>query len=166
MAAIMLALSYIPGIPLGPTPIVLENLGVMLAGLLLGSKRGTIAVLLFILLKVIGLSGTGGLTLLLGPTCGYVYGWIFVPFFMCWFMKMCRKHMNLLVLFLIVAIVNIIVVDEIGGSLGLMATVHFPMMKAVVYNLLFAPGDIIKALVAALVYWEVRKSSHMRELLK
>lgn len=74
--------------------------------------------------------------------------------------------MNLLVLFLIVAIVNIIVVDEIGGSLGLMATVHFPMMKAVVYNLLFAPGDIIKALVAALVYWEVRKSSHMRELLK
>ncbi|XIF20088.1 MAG: Hypothetical protein AJITA_00806 [Acetilactobacillus jinshanensis] len=77
LAAIMVLLSSIPGIPLGPAPIVLENLGVMLAGLLLGAKRGTLAVFLFILLKVIGLSGSGGLALLVGPTCGYVYGWIF-----------------------------------------------------------------------------------------
>ena len=41
MATILVILGFIPGIPLGfiPVPIVLQNLGVMLAGVLLGWKK-------------------------------------------------------------------------------------------------------------------------------
>lgn len=166
MAAIMVLLSSIPGIPLGPAPIVLENLGVMLAGLLLGAKRGTLAVFLFILLKVIGLSGSGGLALLVGPTCGYVYGWIFTPFFMMLGLRLCRKYLNLWVDFIIIAVVNIIVVDLIGGSFGLTMVSHLPVLKAMIYNCLFIPGDALKAFLAAMIYHQVFKSSHFSNLLK
>ena len=41
MATILVILGFIPAIPLGfiPVPIVLQNLGVMLAGVLLGWKK-------------------------------------------------------------------------------------------------------------------------------
>lgn len=46
MIAAIIVLGMIPPIPLGiiPVPIVMQNLGIMLAGLFLGSKNGTIAV--------------------------------------------------------------------------------------------------------------------------
>lgn len=166
MAAIMVVLSLIPGIPLGPTPIVLENLGVMLAAILLGIKRGTWAVLLFILLKVIGLSGIGGLALLIGPTSGYVYGWILVPLFTGLGFRYFKNHLNLWIQFLIVAVVNVLVVDIIGGSLGLWAINGLPIVKAMLYNVLFIPGDVIKAFLAALVGGRIMKSSRFHDLLR
>ena len=41
MTAMLIVLGMIPGIPLGfiPVPIVLQNMGVMMAGELLGPKR-------------------------------------------------------------------------------------------------------------------------------
>lgn len=52
MATILVILGFIPAIPLGfiPVPIVLQNLGVMLAGVLLGWKKGSLSILLFYLL--------------------------------------------------------------------------------------------------------------------
>lgn len=54
LVAILVILGLLPGIPLGgiiPVPLVLQNMGVMLAGGLLGgSKYGTAAVGLFLLL--------------------------------------------------------------------------------------------------------------------
>lgn len=46
MATILVILGFIPGIPLGfiPVPIVLQNLGVMLAGVLLGWKKGSLSI--------------------------------------------------------------------------------------------------------------------------
>ena len=43
MTAVIVILGMFPGIPLGfiPVPIVLQNMGVMLAGALLGPKKGT-----------------------------------------------------------------------------------------------------------------------------
>lgn len=56
MVALLIVLGFIPGIPLGfiPAPIVLQNLGVMLAGALLGSRKGFLAVAIFLLLVAIG----------------------------------------------------------------------------------------------------------------
>ena len=50
MTAVIVILGMFPGIPLGfiPVPIVLQNMGVMLAGALLGPKKGTISVALFL----------------------------------------------------------------------------------------------------------------------
>ena len=49
MSAIIFILSLIE-IPLNPVPITLQTLGVMLAGTLLGSRKGAIATLIYVLL--------------------------------------------------------------------------------------------------------------------
>ena len=61
-------------------PFTLQTFAVFLAVLLLGGKRGTIAVLVYILLGTVGIpvfSGfKGGIGVLLGPTGGYIIGFI------------------------------------------------------------------------------------------
>jgi biotin transport system substrate-specific component len=67
-------------LPFGPVPIVIQNLFVVLSGLLLGPVDGGIAVLLFLLLGALGFpvfsGGRGGLTQFLGPTGGYLFGYL------------------------------------------------------------------------------------------
>lgn len=77
MAALTAAGAYI-AIPIGPVPIVLQNLFIMLAGLLLGGRWGLISVGVYLLAGVVGLpvfaGGTGGVGKFVGPTGGYLLG--------------------------------------------------------------------------------------------
>ena len=67
MVAILIILGLFPRIPLGfiPVPIVLQNMGVMMSGELLGPRYGTISVFSFLLLAFIGMpilsGGSGGI---------------------------------------------------------------------------------------------------------
>lgn len=85
-SAIIIALGLLPPITLGfiPVPITAQSLGVMLAGVVLGAKRGTLAVLLTILIAAIGLpvlsGGRGGLSIFTTPTTGFLIGWIAAVF--------------------------------------------------------------------------------------
>ena len=56
MIAIIVILGAVPGIPVGviPVPIVLQNIGIIIAGELLGPRLGTFAVWLFLFLVVLG----------------------------------------------------------------------------------------------------------------
>ena len=81
--AIMAALICIAApfsLPVGLVPISLATFAVYLAGGLLGSKRGALAVVVYILIGAVGLpvfSGfTGGLAKLLGVTGGYIIGYV------------------------------------------------------------------------------------------
>ena len=66
-------------LPGSPVPIVLQNLLVVLAGLLLGPLQGGAAVLLFLVLGALGFpvfsGGHGGLAWFAGPTGGYLVGY-------------------------------------------------------------------------------------------
>ena len=77
MAALTAAGAYI-AIPVGPVPIVLQNLFVMLAGLLLGGRWGLTSVGVYLLAGAMGLpvfaGGTGGVGKFVGPTGGYLLG--------------------------------------------------------------------------------------------
>jgi len=77
MAALTAAGAYI-AIPVGPVPIVLQNLFIMLAGLLLGGRWGLISVAAYLLAGAAGLpvfaGGTGGVGKFVGPTGGYLLG--------------------------------------------------------------------------------------------
>jgi biotin transport system substrate-specific component len=79
MAALMAAGAYI-AIPVGPVPIVLQNLFIMLAGLLLGPRWGTVSVGVYLLAGAFGLpvfsGGSGGLARFAGPTGGYLLGFL------------------------------------------------------------------------------------------
>lgn len=80
MAALIAAGAYL-ALPIGPVPVVLQNLFVFLAGLLLGGRWGTASVGVYLLAGAVGLpvfaGGMGGIGRFVGPTGGYLVG--FVP---------------------------------------------------------------------------------------
>lgn len=79
MAAVMAAISPF-AISVGPIPLSFGLLGVYFCASLLGGKRGTMAVGLYLLLGGIGapvFTGfTGGLQKFVGPTGGYLLGYL------------------------------------------------------------------------------------------
>lgn len=78
-AALIAAGAYI-AIPIGPVPIVLQNMFVLMAPLLLGTKWGSAALALYLFMGACGFpvfaGGSGGLGRLFGPTGGYLLGYI------------------------------------------------------------------------------------------
>lgn len=70
-------------LPFTPVPLTVQNFGVLLVGLLLGSRRGFAALLLYLAEGVMGLPvfspiGPGGIAQLLGPTGGFLLAYPFV----------------------------------------------------------------------------------------
>ena len=79
MAAVMCVISPFT-IPIGPIPVSLGVLGVLLTAVILGFKQGTIATAVYLLLGLAGLpvftGFRGGLAVFAGPTGGYAYSFI------------------------------------------------------------------------------------------
>jgi biotin transport system substrate-specific component len=67
-------------IPITPVPIVLQNLFVLLTGVILGPRWGLASVGLYLFMGALGFpvfaGGTGGFGRLFGPTGGYLLGYI------------------------------------------------------------------------------------------
>lgn len=78
-AALIAVFSQV-SLAIGPVPISLATLAVMLCGLLLGERMGCLAVLCYLLLGLVGapvFSGLrGGASALLGATGGYLIGYL------------------------------------------------------------------------------------------
>jgi biotin transport system substrate-specific component len=73
---------YLP-LPGTPVPLTVQNLGVLLVGLALGSRRGFAALVLYLAEGAVGLpvfspALSGGLVHLMGPTGGYLIAYPFV----------------------------------------------------------------------------------------
>lgn len=77
MAALVAMGAYVM-VPIGPVPVVLQNLFVLLAGLLLGGRWGLASVGIYLLVGAVGLpvfaEGKGGMAHLFGPRGGYLLG--------------------------------------------------------------------------------------------
>ena len=83
MAAIISVLGPLSvPLPFTPVPVSFTIMAVYLTSYLLGSKTGTLSVIIYILVGLAGLpvfSGfTGGAAKLIGPTGGYIIGFIFI----------------------------------------------------------------------------------------
>ncbi len=69
-------------LPISPVPISLGVLGVLLSSYLLGMKWGTVSCLVYLLIGLVGLpvftGFSGGVGKVLGPTGGYLIGYIFL----------------------------------------------------------------------------------------
>ena len=66
-------------LPFSPVPVTLQTFAVLMLGALLGSRRGSLCVLAYIIEGAAGLpvfALGGGLAVLLGPTGGYLVGFI------------------------------------------------------------------------------------------
>ncbi len=71
-------------LPFSPVPITGQTFAVLFIGALLGSRKGGMAVILYLLEGIAGLpffaGGSGGLTRLAGPTGGYLIGFVVAAF--------------------------------------------------------------------------------------
>ena len=81
--SILIALTAQVSIPLPftPVPVTGQTFGVLVVGMALGSRRGALAVIAYLMEGAMGApvfaGGTGGAPILAGPTAGYLFG--FVP---------------------------------------------------------------------------------------
>ncbi|WP_434623303.1 biotin transporter BioY [Azospirillum sp. B2RO_4] len=162
-AALLGGLGMAPPIPLGflPVPVTAQTLGVMLAGTILGAKRGGIAALLFVLLVAAGLpllaGGRGGIGVLMGPTGGFVLSWPVAAFVTGWLAERFATNANPIRLFAVSVLGGILVVYA-GGIPWLSLVAGLPIEKALFGSMAFVPGDLIKAGVAAVAASGVRRA--------
>ncbi|GFP35213.1 biotin transport system substrate-specific component [Candidatus Hakubella thermalkaliphila] len=71
-------------LPFSPVPITGQTFAVLLVGTLLGSRRGALAMLAYLGEGLLGLpvfaGGRGGLAVFMGPTAGYLWGFVAAAF--------------------------------------------------------------------------------------
>ncbi len=154
-AALIAALGLIPKFTLGfGVPITAQTLGVMLCGTVLGAKRGTLAVLLFLLLVAIGLpllaGGRGGLGVFASPSVGFLIGWPFAAIVTGVIVERWRGA-PLGVVAGVASIIGGIIVLYIFGIAGLAVMLDKTLVEATLLATAFVPGDVIKAVLAGLI---------------
>lgn len=154
-AALIAALGLAPAINLSAgVPITLQSLGVMMAGAVLGPKKGTLAVVIFMALALANLpilaGGRTGWVSLTSPTGGYFLGFlpgvIIIGLLTAWMMPRYNVIAGIVINFIGGAIIVYIV--GIGYQ---MVRTDFGLWTLIAGNGPFLIGDTIKAVIAALV---------------
>lgn len=78
--ALVTALAAQVAVPWEPVPFTLQTMGMAVAGLTLGAKRGALSQLLYLGIGSVGMPvfalGTGGVSRILGPTGGYLVAFV------------------------------------------------------------------------------------------
>jgi biotin transport system substrate-specific component len=161
-AAITAVLGLVPAIQVGPVPITAQTLGVMLAGSILGARRGFLSQLLFLVLVAIGLpvlpGGGGGLAVFAGATAGYLISWPIAAFVIGLLTERFWGRYNVAWGVVANVVGGILVVYAIGVPV-LKAVAGLPWSDAVWFGAaVFIPGDLIKAVIAAVIADRVRRS--------
>ena len=167
-SALIVALGLFPPIPvLGiPAPITAQTLGVMLAGTILGAKRGVLSVVVVLVLVAIGLpvlaGGRGGIAIFQTASGGFLIGWIFGAFVIGFILKnfISDTQVN------IRAHVIIFIACFLGGICAVYAPAIFwissisgaTLGEVYASLLVFVPGDLVKAVIAMLITIGVRRT--------
>ncbi|WP_020171747.1 biotin transporter BioY [Gordonia polyisoprenivorans] len=170
-AALIAALGLPGTITVGTAgvPITFQTLGVMLAGAILGPKKGTLSVVIFMVLAIAGLpilsGGRNGLTALSSPTAGFFVGFLpgvivigVLTALMMWTRARSQTVPRYRVLpGIVINIIGGILVVYICGTIGLMIRADMTLWAAIAANGWFILGDTIKAVVTALVAAQVHR---------
>lgn len=153
---------YIP-IPLSPVPITGQTLFVYLSGALLGGRRGALSQALYILLGCMGLpifaGGRAGYLVLLGPTGGYLVGFVLCSFTVGFLVKVGDRLSNgrLKLAWYLASMVIATLIIYALGVLQLCYWLGGDLIKAVAVGILpFLAGDAFKVVLAAILTVKVR----------
>jgi biotin transport system substrate-specific component len=142
----------IPLMPLTPVPLTVQNMGVLLVGMMLGSRRGFAALALYLVEGAIGLpvfnpTGPGGIAQLLGPTGGFLMVYPFVAFLAAYiFERGTRSFLRASIAGLLAEILLFA-----GGLTWLYAFTHSLAKAAYLGLYWFLAAEVIKVMVAAAI---------------
>jgi len=169
--AFIAALALVPAIAVpimvSSVPITVQNFGVMLAGAFLGAKRGAYSILLLLFLAAVGLpvltGGSGGIGVFLGPTAGYLVGYVFCALTIGWLFERYRQELTLFKMALFLTIGTVFVTYFFGI---LWITFMFSSGENIGISLLivtqghvaFLPGAVIKITVGCFIIKTINKA--------
>jgi biotin transport system substrate-specific component len=151
--------------PLTPVPLTLQNFAVLLVGLLLGSRRGFAALMLYLVEGMSGLpvfnpAGPGGAAQLFGITGGFLLAYPFVAFVAGYTLERGKKT------FARAAMAGILAEALLfaGGLAWLYGFTH-SLAKAAYFGLYwFIGAEVIKVMVAAGIAsrWRRGSTTHLQ----
>lgn len=163
--AALMAVSAQLAIPIGPVPVVLQVVFVLLAGMVLGSRLGPASIAVWVLLGVFGLpvfaQGKAGAAVLIGPTGGYIFS-----YFVCtYIVGYAAEHFELtyknVTLAMLAGLAVIYGMGLAGFMLSFQYVLHKPMALAQALNLAvlpFLPLDLVKTAAAVYIGVRVRRA--------
>ncbi len=154
-AALLCVSSYVV-IPIGPVPVTMQVLFVLLAGAILGAEMGALSVVIWIMLGAFGLpvfaGGKAGPMVLFGPTGGYLLGFVICA----WIVGMLTRNNSASKLRTGAAMLLGLSIAYIVGLAGFMASFAYFLLKPMtiqqaltiaVYP--FVPFDLVKVALGA-----------------
>jgi len=137
-------------VEVGVIPITMQTFVVLLSGALLGSKRGALSQIAYLIFGLAGLpwfARGGGMGYILSPTFGYIIGFIFAAFLVGW---LCERGFDRKIQTAILAMVIGGILLYLPGLLWLANLVGFGKVLSIgLYP--FILGDLLKLLLAGLV---------------
>lgn len=147
----------VPGafsVPGSTVPITAQTLGVMLAGCVLGARRAALAVLTFLALVAAGLpvlaTGASGLGVFVSPRGGFLLGWVAGAWVIGRMVELWQRRFALGWGILANIVGGIVVIYAIG--IPWMANqAGISLLKGLTVSWVYLPGDLSKAVVAAVV---------------
>lgn len=155
-AALIAALGLPGALSIGgaAVPITFQTLGVMLAGAILGARKGVLAVLLLIVLVAAGLpllsGGRGGLSVFVGPSVGYLLGWLLGAAVIGWATARLLPRYPIAPALGWTALGGIVAIYLVGIPVFSVVT-GTPIGAAALASTVFLPGDVFKVVVTVLV---------------
>ena len=160
LASLMAALTAVGAyiyVPIGPVPIVLSTLFIILSGLLLGSRWGAISICLYLFVGAMGFpvfsGGRGGIAHFYGPTGGYLFGYLLAA----WLIGLISDWSRGLLFWQILAVIMGSFVIYGLGVPWLKIVTQMSWSKALLVGMVpFLVGDGIKASVALMLARAVR----------
>lgn len=163
-AALIAALGLPGALSIGAVavPITFQTLGVMLAGAILGARKGFLAVLLVLALAAAGLpllsGGRGGLVwFTTSPAAGYPYGWLLGALVIGLLTRMLLPRYPFWPALGATILGGIVVVYAIGAPVTAI-NLGIPVWAAFVDSAKFLPGDLLKAVVTVIVAKQVHRA--------
>lgn len=152
-------------LPPNPVPHTLQVLFVLLAANVLGSRWGFTSVLVWVLLGVFGLpvftQGKAGAAVLLGPTGGFLVGFIICAFLVGWLTERSAASFARTFAIMLLGLAVAYVVGLVGFMASFAFFLHKPMTwgQAVTFTVVpFLPFDFFKTLAAAYIGVRLRRA--------
>ena len=160
-------------LPFSPVPVSLATLAVLIAGGLLGAKYGAVSQAVYLLLGAVGVpifhSFTGGVGILVGPTGGFLVGYVLMAAVFGWLVNAASRHekggsephplqesgssakgrKSQLLCFLLSAVIATVACYIPGAAWFVFATKSTLAAAFTMAILPFIPVDIFKCVIAA-----------------
>jgi biotin transport system substrate-specific component len=171
ITALMTAIIAILGpwavsIPISPVPITLCTMGIYFVLYVLGLKLGTVSVILYVLLGAFGVpiftNFSGGFGKLLGPTGGYIIGYVFLALICGLFLERFPDKLEMHIAGFVLGTL----VLYLFGTLWLGYQMHLTFQAALMIGVVpYIPGDVGKLLIAMALGMPLKKQLKKAGLL-